>query len=723
MPQVFEFHFNPPKQNRLAAGKDDLIFDSFCFEPKNIYEKRMGDLYMVGLLKNVLPKNIRFLDVLAQKIKEKYYKAVSVSPEKSLKDTLRIANEYLEKIAKQGDVSWLGNLSFAVISLKDFELNFTKIGDLKLFLIRKGQLIDIDQKLKLEDIEPYPLKIFGNIVSGKLAENDIILVLSKEAYDAFLKENLLNEFARKSVSRATAKGKEERLLSSPSDLSPEGIKKFKDVLNGKKEQLTKISGICLLMVLSKETAMKEKETLTERKVLKIFSLKEVFNRRAFIRKSEGKEEIYLFAPLVKLIKKIQIPKPKIPVPKISFPKIRLPKIRLRISYKFSAGLKKKIIPVLVLILLLALGFFLFEKREEKKIKTYQNQISQIQEKINQAESYLILAEYNPPAKKNANILYKEVWDEISPLVNISSSLPPIIANQVLDLKNAVSKNLYQLNKLVEISEPKPIFEFKAKEFIPQRLISFKDEIYFFTPYSENIFKLSSELPNQGEIGEIEINKKFSLAAPLSDSVIFFSKPNQIIILKENQFSETIYLEELSSAFDFTSFASYRSHLYFLDAKNGQIVRYPFISESNSRATAKGEEENLFSSPWGTPESWLSPEPSTALDFKSMAVDGSIWILTKENAIERYHAGKLQETIDLDIFPYPKTFSKIFTSSQHPYLYLLEPVQKRVVILDKSGQIIGQYQSEKFDNLLDFSVSEDGKTIWLLNGLTLYQINI
>ena len=687
--QVFEFHFNPPKQNRLTAGKDDLIFDSFCFEPQNIYEKRMGDLSMVGLLKNVLPKNIRFLDVLAQKIKEKYYQAISVSPEKSLKDALRVANEHLEKIAKQGDVSWLGNLSFTVISLKDFELNFTKVGDLKLFLIRNGHLIDIDQKLKLEDIEPYPLKIFGNIVSGKLAENDIILVLSKEVYDVFLKENLLNEFARK----------------SPADFSTKGIKKFRDVLNGKKEELTKISGICLLMVLSKEGAVKEKETLTERKVLKIFSpVKEVsvlFSRLA----STGN------SAFVKLIKKIQIPKPKIPVPKIS-----LPKIRPRISRKFSAKLKGQIIPVLVLILLLALGFFIFEKKEDKKIETYQNQINRIEEKISQAESYLILAEYNPLAKKNANLLYKEAWDEISPLLHISSSLPPIIAGRVMDLKEAVSENLFQLNKLTEISEPKSIFEFKAKEFIPQRLISFRGEIYFFTPYSENIFNFAaaregkeSKLSSSpfAAAREIEVNKKFSLAAPLSDSVIFFSKPNQIINLKENQVSQTIHLEEFSSDSDFTGLASYRSHLYFLDAKNNSIIRYPFVYELS----------------WGRPESWLSPETKTAPDFKSMAVDGSIWILTRENAIERYYAGRLQETIALDIFPEPKTFSKIFTSFQHPYLYLLEPVQKRVIILDKSGQIIRQYQSEKFNNLLDFSVSEDGKTIWLLNGLTVYQIDI
>jgi len=703
MPQIFEFHFNP-------KAKEDLIFDSFCFEPKNIYEKRMGGLYMVGLLKNVLPQNIRFLDVLTQKIKEKYYKTVSSAPEKSLRDTLRIANEHLEKIAKQGDVSWLGNLSFAVISLKDFELNFTKVGDLKIFLIRKGQIIDIDQKLKFDDIEPYPLKIFGNIVSGKLAENDIILVLSKEVYDAFLKENLLNEIARKSLS----------------DLLPEGIKKFKDVLNDKKEQLTKISGICLLMVLSKEAAPKEKETLSGKKVLKIFSFKEVFN------------------PLVKIIKNFQIPKIQLPSfylwkrglrrelssllnklktraqNKVLCSVEHIKKLCALISYKFPDKLKRKVILVLALILLLVIGFFIFEKREEEKIKTYQIQINQIQEKISQAESYLILAEYNPQAKKNANRLYKEVWDEISPLVNVSSNLPSIVATQLLDLKKAVSENLEQLNKLVKISEPEPIFEFKAKEFIPQKLISFKDKIYFFTPYSENIFELNQE--GKGEI--MEINKKFSLAVPLSSSIIFFSKPNQIVNFQDGKFSEPVSLENPypEGKFDFMSLVSYRSHLYFLDAENNSIIKYPLVSELNSRATAKEEEENLFSSPWGTPEPWLAPEIKTALDFKSMAVDGSIWILTNKNAVERYYTGRLQQTISLEIFPYPENFSKIFTTFQHPYLYILEQGQKRVIISDKSGRIIKQYQSEKFDNLLDFAVSEDGKTIWLLNGLKVYKIS-
>jgi len=156
--QVFEFHFNP----RL---RPDLIFDSFCYEPENIYEKRMGNLYLTGLLKNVLPQNLRFLDKLAKVIQKEYYRSTIIKPEKALKKSLKEANEFLEQIAKKGDVSWLGNLSFAALSLKNYELNFTKVGDLKIFLLRGERIIDIDQKLKFEEITPWPLKIFGNIVS------------------------------------------------------------------------------------------------------------------------------------------------------------------------------------------------------------------------------------------------------------------------------------------------------------------------------------------------------------------------------------------------------------------------------------------------------------------------------------------------------------------------------------------------------------------------------
>ena len=103
----------------------------------------------------------------------------------------------------------------------------------------------------------------------------------------------------------------------------------------------------------------------------------------------------------------------------------------------------------------------------------------------------------------------------------------------------------------------------------------------------------------------------------------------------------------------------------------------------------------------------------------MATNGNVWILNKDNSVSRYFGGDFKETLNLLLFPYPKELSKI--ASQADSLYLLEPVQNRVIILAKTGEILKQFQSEKFDTLKDFALSKDGKTIWLLNGSKVYRI--
>ena len=650
--QIFEFHFNP-------KTKEDLIFDSFCFEPENIYEKRVGSLYMLGLLKNVLPQNIRFLERLAKIIKEKFYSSTLVKPEKSLKNSLKEANDFLENIAKRGDVSWLGNLSFGVISLKSFELNFTKVGDLKFLLLRRGGVLDIDQKLKLEDFEPYPLKIFGNIISGKLAENDILLALTKEVYETFQSQNIPNEIAK---------------------IKPFDEKKLGEVLKVKNDLLSKISGICLLIYLSKEIAVGKRETIFPQP--REFSLKEIFSPiviriRGLIKKPrlEFKKGFKLKLPRVSWAKKLK-------VPKFTFPK-----------------LNKNLILVLVLIFFLALGWVLTQREEKQQLEKYQATLNEIQETQNQAQTFLILAKTNPQAEKEARFLLKESWEKISPLSKIASTLPQNFNKEIISLKENISKNLYQLNKLEIIEEPETIFEFSPKNFIPQKLVIFEKELYFFSPYSQNLFKVN--LKGEGQL--IQINQKFSLAVALDNSISFFSKPNQLTILKGGDFSQ--FTLETSPDSNYEHLSSYKSNLYFFDKNSGEIIKYSY----------RGNLE------WEAPQLWLAFQAKKATDSKSMAINGSVWLLNRDNSLSRYYGGWPQETITLDIFPSPKNFSKIFTSPTLPYLYLLEPEQNRIVILNKSGQVVKQFQSEKFDNLLDFAVSSNAKTIYLLNGQKVYRI--
>ncbi len=219
--KIFELHFNP-KANK------NIILDSFIYEPENIEEKKLGSLYLVGKLFNPLPQHSRFLNNLSSVIKKEYFKISSQSSEQALKRGLKYANEFLSNISEQGDVSWLSNLDFAILSLKNFIFNFTKVGDIKILIIREGETIDVSQNLEFQDIEPYPLKVFNNIVSGKLVHYDKILILTKEIYEYFSKQKLFNNFNKLSIIKE---------------------KDLKAIIKPHKKNLLKISGVCLLFSL------------------------------------------------------------------------------------------------------------------------------------------------------------------------------------------------------------------------------------------------------------------------------------------------------------------------------------------------------------------------------------------------------------------------------------------------------------------------------------------
>jgi len=284
--EIFELHFNP----RL---KEDLIFDSFCYEPENVYEKRLGGLYMAGELKDALPRNSKFLSRLAQTIKKNYFEHTSLSPERSLKASLKKTNEFLFKLVQKDNASWLGNLNFAILAIRERSLNLTKAGDIKILLLRGGETIDIGERAELKDFEPYPLKIFKNIVSGKLIEDDLIAVLNQETFDFFSQENLIEEIAK---------------------IPPDRVKKF---LKRKNKILSETSGLCLLVSL--RTKAVKKESLAFKKQLPVFSF-----RKSFVK-------------IFNQIKSVILPRFEVP-----------------------QNLKKKILLIVALILILALGFFVFK---------------------------------------------------------------------------------------------------------------------------------------------------------------------------------------------------------------------------------------------------------------------------------------------------------------------------------------------------------------------------
>lgn len=320
--RFFELHFNPQKNDT-----PDLVFDSFCYEPENVYEKKLGYLFAAGELKNVLWQNVKLLDNLAQETKKRYYSAPSkFSSETALKESLNKANEFLENLAKQGEVSWLGNLNFAVVALAQekrdvFGINFTKVGSIKVLLLRPGKIIDIGKNLEYSEIEPYPLKVFGNIVAGKLAQDDVVAVLTKDVFDFFAEQNLLTEIA--GITPNLNFGK-----------------KLREILKKREGQLSKISGLCLLCLLTKKEwpeNKKEASSLVFQKTAEKFSLVSAIKKA-------------LVPAIARFKKNLSF--------RVSLPSLPFGEIRQKAS-SLGKLKRKNVILVLILLILLLLGFFLF----------------------------------------------------------------------------------------------------------------------------------------------------------------------------------------------------------------------------------------------------------------------------------------------------------------------------------------------------------------------------
>jgi len=660
--EIFELHFNP-------KTKEHHTFDTFIYEPENTYEKRLGGLYMTGELSNILPKPKEFITNIAKTIKKSFYSLSSSNQEKALSHTLKAVNDFLKEEVKKENVNWLGNLNFAVLSIKGDDLVFTKTGDTKILLLRGGQVNDIGKNLNLEGVDPYPLKVFFNIAEGKLAEDDIVLVLSNNVFEFIKEKGVITALAR--AKEASAKTIKEMI---PHHLFTKG-------------EGSKISGLALIFLLKKKN---DKSRLSA--ILKP-SLPSFIGNKA--QKEAQQKKPFVF-PVPIITKPIKSSLERIK--KISLPKIYIPKISGASIEKFTKGkdMKKNILLIGIFVVLLALGFFVFKNVEDKKERDTRTAFNKVDAIVRQAENFL-MAENN----ERADELFKQAYIEITPLTEKDTSLMP----SILSLKETIERNLEKLNNLTEIKEPDIAFDLaeKGMDFEPNKIIISQDAIYLYNNSLPKIFRIKI---GSGETEETEIGGNINSLDSSSGTILAFSDSYGIHYQKNGQW-EKKELVPPSFGFNPDLFSSYLFNIYFLNKENCYILKYSVLDDFN----------------WGVPKKWHEDFGKTCNNPKSMTVDGSIWLLNQDNIITRYYTGEFQESIELNIFPFSDNFTEIKTNASSSYIFILEPGNNRVVLIDKSGNLVKQFRSERFDNLKSLAVSENGKTVYLLNGSVIYRIEI
>jgi len=163
--------------------------DVFVYEPENIGEQLLGNLYIIGEITNVSENSSYLVNLLASIIKKEFYSNVKRTAIESLEAGLHKANLTLSDIAEQGNLDWVGNLNMICAVYSENELHLSQAGNCKTLLIRNGQITDIGKNITKKE-KTHPFRTFANIASGELEIGDIALFATPGFFNIFSLEKL-----------------------------------------------------------------------------------------------------------------------------------------------------------------------------------------------------------------------------------------------------------------------------------------------------------------------------------------------------------------------------------------------------------------------------------------------------------------------------------------------------------------------------------------------------
>lgn len=155
-----------------GSGEMDSYCETFVYEPSNIDEENLGSLYLVGQFDAQMQQSSSLLNLLASVIKREFYLNPKRKPIDAFEAALKKANATLADFIENEQIDWMGKIHLVCAVIQKQFLHLTQIGQATACLFRAGELVSVSQNLASLQKNPYPLKAFSSLVSGRITVND-----------------------------------------------------------------------------------------------------------------------------------------------------------------------------------------------------------------------------------------------------------------------------------------------------------------------------------------------------------------------------------------------------------------------------------------------------------------------------------------------------------------------------------------------------------------------
>lgn len=331
-------------------------------------------------------------------------------------------------------------------------------------------------------------------------------------------------------------------------------------------------------------------------------------------------------------------------------------------------------------------------------RVYQENIQIIKNGILAAESKLLYNDLNG------------ALEEIKNATNISATFAcrPADQNVCRENNDKIAAILAKARRMQTI-KPKILVDWKIiGQGVPDGFFKINNKLVAFASNSPRLYvydlltKENKTIPLEGTAG-------FSVAAvpKENDYAVLIRNGKELWLFdpKDNSLKRA-EISLASSAAEISAAVVYNRRLYALDAVNNQIYRHD--------AVAGG---------FGPGKNWLKAADSNLRGGASLAVDGDMFVLKNDGQILKYTKGERADFNVSGLDPALTTGSQIRTYTDWKYLYILDKKEKRLVLLDKNGQLVRQLTADEFDAPSDLAVDETTGQAFALDEGRVMQIDL
>lgn len=423
----------------------------------------------------------------------------------------------------------------------------------------------------------------------------------------------------------------------------------------------------------------------------------------------------LFLKFIKKILTIVFKIFKIVLKKISFLKNTPLLLRKMIPSKdvyVGFGDKKRTLRIILLTLILGLivigGIFWRKSVVNSEISQVQAKLDPIVAQIEEAKQEvatnpLSAREKSQNSIENLEKISQEYKNESGDFT-ISNKASQLIVDE-LTKATTFHESISGLNELEEL----PLFfdlRLVESDFSAQTADTNDTDAFFLDTGKSQIIKLNLEKKQSQVLSIGDYDKLVDIGIEESNLFLLGGGIHRLKVGEETD--ATTIKEEGDSDKDGLFIKTFGSYLYIFNPEKRNIYRY--------LENADGE----LSEPIG----WLVDKQGLDFDnIKSIAVDGDLWLSTKDGQLKKYTRGEQADFTPSNLPEEITTPLIVYTKENLENLYLLEPEKRRLLVITKDGQFLREIKSDSLASATAIIANEKLGKAFAISGSVIFEVKL